>query len=87
MKHFLRTLGIVLFVASLCYVSFWLGSRMGTQATDGLLSQTEVQQILADMGYDVRVDGVIGPDSRKAWDLAWNQQSADKDNHYYGDEK
>ena len=40
---------------------------------DFLPSQTDIQRILVDRGYDIGphgVDGVIGTNSRNAWDLA-----------------
>ena len=38
-----------------------------------LPTQTEIQQILVDRGYDIGldgIDGIIGKDSRDAWNLA-----------------
>jgi hypothetical protein len=43
-----------------------------------LPSQMDIQRHLIGLGYDLRLDGVIGPDSRKAWDDAYCQQSAEK---------
>ncbi len=43
------------------------------EMTDFLPSQSDIQRILVDRGYNIGpdgIDGVIGTDSRDAWDLA-----------------
>ena len=35
-----------------------------------LPSQSDIQRILVERGYDIKVDGIIGAESRMSWDLA-----------------
>ena len=39
-----------------------------------LPSQADIQQMLVDLGADIKVDGCIGADSRREWDLLTNQK-------------
>ncbi len=56
-------------------------------AVSFLPSQADIQQALVDRGYDLRVDGVVGPDTRTAWDEAYRNQEASRWDFMYGDEK
>lgn len=55
-----------------------VGSLMGDDGrhnpTPLLPSQSDIQQALVDRGYDIKIDGVIGAESRKAWDAEINNQ-------------
>jgi len=46
-----------------------------------LPSQAEIQQMLVDRGYDIEIDGVIGKESRRVWDMEICNQHAKK---YFG---
>ena len=66
-------LGSVIATIGFCGI---LGVCMDAEhrAKDGLLSsQAEIQQKLVDLGYDIGgkgIDGVVGEDTRHAWDKA-----------------
>jgi len=46
--------------------------------SDKLPTQHQIQQALADRGYDIKVDGVIGKASREAWDEVICNQYAEE---------
>ena len=48
-----------------------------------LLSMTETQRLLVELGYDLKIDGKIGPQTLAAWDHAFCEQSAKR---YFSEE-
>ena len=38
-------------------------------------SVTDKQQELADLGYDIAVDGKLGPETQQAWDTEWDKRN------------
>ncbi len=73
-------------IGFLCCVIFCVCSIMdGSKDAKGiraskearLITPTELQQELVNRGYNLTVDGVVGRETRLAWDLAINQQYMD----------
>jgi hypothetical protein len=38
-------------------------------------SVMDKQQELVDLGYDIAVDGKLGPETQRAWDAAWDNEN------------
>ena len=38
-------------------------------------SVMDKQQELVDLGYEIAVDGKLGPDTQQAWDSAWDNEN------------
>ena len=82
MKTSIKIKYLIIFYAIIITLGFGLGMyieriypvRASASVVGAYLpTQTEIQQILVDRGYDIGpdgIDGVIGEDSRDAWDLA-----------------
>ena len=58
---FTLTLGTLIFLFS------WVSAKTA-YSEPPLRSQTEVQQYLLNAGYGIEVDGIVGKDTRLAWD-------------------
>ncbi len=67
----------LLILVLLCTVCWLCGMFFGAHLanySDHLITQTELQHELVSRGYDIEVDGVVGDETRIAWDLAVCQE-------------
>jgi len=61
----------VLFVCSACWLGFIVGDLayhdFNTHQTERIPFPHEIQQMLREEGYDLAVDGEIGPETMRCW--------------------
>ncbi len=70
-------------VLACCVYHWWMGGYNAEPVTvcDDIPSLAEIQTMIG-----VEADGIYGPETKKAWNLAINQQFADKhENGFYED--
>jgi len=65
-KSNLRALGVMCFVLICCWIT-WQIKPVQVQAV--MPTRCEVQLMLRERGYDIVVDGKIGSDSNRVWEI------------------
>lgn len=71
----IKYLGILVVLVFFCGSFYWMGFVRGR---DYLPTFRDIQQRLVDKGHDIKVDGIIGKQTLKAWDREICNQEAAK---------